>query len=124
MYAKSYVAAGLEGRKPDAANLLKTTRGRLEKDIVFQAMTPEDQDKKVAAEAEKYVSKRLYGREKKVYSDTQQGESKGLTMNFGGGNGNSAENDQVRVVVKDTDDKRTYNIAQLKGTENSPMDFS
>lgn len=48
-------------------------------------------------------------------------KGKGLTMNFGG---NSAENDNVRVVVSDTDDKRIYNIAQIKSTENSILDFS
>lgn len=124
LYAKSYVVAGVEGRKPDAANLLQSTRKKLENDVVFQAMKPEDQDKKVAMEAEKYVTKRLMAQEKKNFSKTQQGESKGLTMNFGGG-GDTAENDQVRVVVKDTpDDKRIYSIAQIKGTENSMLDFS
>jgi len=123
LYAKSYVVAGLEGRKPDAANLLQQTRKNLEKDIVFQAMSPEEQDKKIAMDAEKYVAKRIMAQEKKSYSQTRQGEAKGLTVNFVGGN--TMENDKVRVVVKDTEEgKRIYNIAQIKGTENSELDFS
>ena len=38
--------------------------------------------------------------------------------------GNTVENDDVRIVVSDTDDRRIYNIAQIKTTENSNLDFA
>lgn len=122
LYAKSYVIAGVEGRRPDAAALLVSTRKKLEEDIVFQAMDEEAQDLKVIKEAEDYTRKRIKAQEKKDFKKNLEGKG-GFELNFGGG-GNTAENDQVRVVVKDTPEKRTYNIAQIKGTENSVLDFS
>ncbi len=77
LYAKSYITAGIEGRRPDAANLLQATKKRLDSDIVFQAMSPEDQQRKVMQEAEKYVTKRLYAGEKKDYKETLQADSGG-----------------------------------------------
>lgn len=56
------------------------------------------------------------------FTTLTKGEGKGMSLMFGGGN--TAENDDVRVVVKDTPEKRVYDIAQIKTTENSIMDFS
>lgn len=77
LYSKSYIAGGLDGRKPDAANLLVATRKKLDNDIVFQAMDEDAKQNKVIQEAEKYVKNRMMAAEGKKFSSTLQSSGSG-----------------------------------------------
>lgn len=68
---------------------------------------------------ERYV--KPFVKKEQFITKTEGGKSGGLNLSFGG---NTAENEDVRVVVEDTPEKRVYNIAQIKSSENSTMDFS
>lgn len=119
---RDLVDAGINNRNPKAVKFVEDIKAKLSNDAAFQIAPPEKQAKMIQAEAQKEGEKKLKKYLDTQFSRTMQGQGKGSALIFG--SGGDVENDQVRVVVSDLPDRTQYNIAQIKSTENSTMQFS
>ena len=122
-FAEDLVMAGFNGSNPKAVKFVEDVARKLENEVPYQVASEEKKQLMLKEAALKEAKRKVDKYEDTSYKETLQGGG-GSGFNLSFGDGNTAENDKVRIVVSDAPDRRVYDIATIKTSENSDLEFS